>query len=214
MRRLFRHPREAITLLAFAAFTALVMTGSLVAQVSRAAAQDAAYVPQFTDDGKLRLPPDEIWREWPFIGAPLTPNALNGGQAPFPEFHNVYIDPVSWAHWKKTGAFREGTVIAKELTRVRTPEGANPDGSTDEVSGTGYFMGAFSGFEITIKSRALYPGEPGNWAYYSFGHNGLPYASSAARQPAEACNACHEAAAEQDFVFTQFYPVLGAAKPK
>jgi hypothetical protein len=39
----------------------------------------------------------------------LTPNALNGGEAPFPEFHNVYIDPVSYDHWKEKGEWREGT---------------------------------------------------------------------------------------------------------
>ena len=118
----------------------------------------------------------------------------------------------SW--YKKTGKFREGTVIAKELTLVRAPDGANENGSTDEVSGVGYFMGEYSGFEITIKSKKLYPDEPGNWAYYTFGHHPEPYAASAKRQPTEACNACHEAAAGDDFVFAQFYPVLRAAKPK
>jgi hypothetical protein len=75
-------------------------------------------------------------------------------------------------------------------------------------------MGEYSGFEITIKSKKLFPKEPGNWAYYTFGHKPEPYNSTAKQQPAEACNACHEAAAAEDFVFTQFYPVLRAAKPK
>ncbi len=176
-------------------------------------AQDGSYAPEFTGDKQLKIPEGKIWREWPFIGAPLTPNALNGGQAPFPEFHIVYIDPVSWAHYKRTGQFREGTVIAKELTRVRAPDGANEDGSTDEVSGTGYFMGEYSGLEITIKSKELFPDDPGNWVYYTFGHQPEPYNATAERQPAEACNACHEASAAEDFVFTQFYPVLRAAKP-
>jgi len=34
------------------------------------------------------------------------------------------------------------------------------------------------------------------------------------KQPAEACNACHEASAAEDFVFSQFYPVLRSGKPK
>ena len=122
-----------------------------------ASAQDRSYEPEFTSDRQLKLPEVKLWREWPFVGAPVTPNALNGGQAPFPEIHIVYIDPVSWEHYKDTGTFREGTVLAKELTRVRAPDGANEDGSTNEVSGTGYFMGEYSGFEITIKSEQLYP---------------------------------------------------------
>ncbi len=199
---------SAVTIVA--AFVALVVVAS---DPLPAGAQDRTYTPEFTSDKQLKIPEGKIWREWPFVGTPLTPNALNGGQAPFPEFHIVYIDPVSWAHYKKTGEFREGTVLAKELTRVRAPDGANEDGSTDEVSGIGYFMGEYSGFEITIKSQKLYPNEPGNWAYYTFGHQPEPYNPTAKTQPAEACNACHEAAAAEDFVFTQFYPVLRAAKP-
>ena len=164
-------------------------------------------------NNELVLPPNDIWREWIYVGAPLTPNALNGGEAAFPEFHSVYIEPKAWAYYQRTGEFMDGTMIAKELARVRAPDGANEDGSTNEVSGTGYFMGAFSGFEIALKSAALYPDEPGNWAYFPFGHHAPPYAASAVAQPAENCNACHQASADQDYVLTQFYPVLSAAKP-
>ena len=177
-------------------------------------AGEMSYTPKFNADGELQLPEGAVWRKWVFIGTPLTPNALNGGEAPFPEFHIVYMDPESYAHYEKTGKFREGTVLAKELTRVRAPEGANEDGSTNEVSGTGYFMGEYSGLEITIKSKELYPDEPGHWAYYTFGHKPQPYNATAKRQAVDACNACHEASAAEDFVFTQFYPVLRAAKPK
>ena len=176
-------------------------------------AQETAFTPKFNDKGEMHLPKGPFWREWLYVGSLVTPNALNNGNAPFPEHHMVYIDPVSWAHYKKTGKFREGTAIAKELTRVRAPDGANKDGSTSEVSGTGYFMGEYSGLEITIKSKKLYPDEPGNWAYYTFGHKPQPYNQTAKRQPAEACNACHQTSAAEDFVFTQFYPVLRAAKP-
>lgn len=172
------------------------------------------YTPEFTEDKMLKLPDGNIWREWTFIGSLVTPNALNGGEAPFPEHHMIYVEPETWEHYKKTGEFREGAVLAKELSRVLAPNGANEDGSTDEVSGTGYFSGEFSGFEITIKSKELYPDEPGNWAYYTFGHQPEPYNSTAMRQPAEACNACHETVAAEDFVFSQYYNVLQWAKPK
>jgi len=176
-----------------------------------AAAQEPVYTPQFTADGQLILPPKEVWRKWPYIGTPLTPNALNGGKAPFPEFHSVYIDPVSWEHWRRTGEFRDGTVLAKELVSVLSKD-AHPDGSTDQVSGRGYFMGDFSGFEIAYKSARHFPGEPGNWAYFTFGHHAPPYAAATKKMPVEACASCHQASAAQDFVFTQFYPVLRASK--
>lgn len=205
----FKKSMNALPIAAAAVAATVFISGAWPTQ-----AQDGTYVPAFTDDKQLKLPDGKIWREWPFVGSLVTPNALNDGEAGFPEHHVIYIDPVSWAHYKKTGEFREGTVLAKELTFVRAPDGANEDGSTDEVSGTGYFMGEYSGFEITIKSKALYPDDPGNWAYYTFGHQPEPYNTTAMKQPNEACNGCHEASAAEDFVFTQFYPVLRAAKKK
>ena len=127
---------------------------------------------------------------------------MNGGHAPFPDFHNVYIDPVSWGQFKATGKFREGTVLVKELVSV---------GSKQAVSGNGYFMGEFIGLEATVKSARRFPNEPGHWAYYSFGHE-YPLAAKATAFPAASCNACHASSAADDFVFTQYYPILRAAK--
>ncbi len=191
---------------------ALLATAGLLLMSYPVAAERDGYAPEFTPDGKLRLPEAEIWRQWPYIGAPLTPNALNDGAAAFPEFHSVYIDPESFEDWRHTGKFRDGTVLAKELVTVYDVD-AHPDGSTDQVSGRGYFMGDFAGFEIAYKSAEHFPDEPGNWAYFSFGHHAPPYAEAAAKMPVDACSACHETNAAQDFVFTQFYPVLRAANP-
>lgn len=153
-------------------------------------------------DGKLVRPTG--YREWVFLGVPLTPNDMNNGKATFPEFHHVYIDPESWKVWKATGKFREGTIIIKELISV---------GSKSAVSGAGYFEGDYVGLEATIKSKKHFPNEPGNWAYYSFSsedHKTL--SKTTAAFPAAACNSCHAAAAADDFVFTQYYPVLRATK--
>ena len=93
-------------------------------------------------------------------------------------------------------------MIVKELVLV---------GSTSAVSGNGYFMGEFTGLEATIKDSRRFKDEPGNWAYFSFGHS-YPLADSAAAFPTAACNACHQASAAEDFVFTQYYPTLNAAR--
>ena len=153
-------------------------------------------------DGVLQRPTG--YREWIYVGTPVTPNDMNNGKAAFPEHHNVYIDPGSWAHWKKTGEFRDGTIIMKELVSV---------GSKSGVSGNGYFQGDFIGLEATIKSKKLFPKEPGNWSYFSFStpeYDALMPTATAF--PAASCNACHAAAAADDFVFTQYYPVLRAGK--
>ncbi|MGI9248616.1 MAG: cytochrome P460 family protein, partial [Woeseiaceae bacterium] len=90
-------------------------------------AASAAAEEYFTiKDGQLERPTG--YREWVYVGTPVTPNDMNDGKAAFPEHHNVYIDPESWAHWKQTGEFREGTILMKELVSV---------GSKAAVSGNG-----------------------------------------------------------------------------
>lgn len=158
---------------------------------------------KFDKEGNLLRP--DGWRDWVYVGTPLTPNDLNPPAAPFPEFHNVYIDPDSYAHWKKTGKFREGTILVKELVSV---------GSKAAASGKGYFMGEFVGLEATVKSAKRFPKEPGNWGYFTFSHEPPPYPATAKLQPTATCNTCHQGFAADDWVFTQYYPVLRAAKGK
>ena len=57
-------------------------------------AQETTFTPKFNDKGELHLPKGPFWREWLYVGSLVTPNALNNGNAPFPEHHMVYIDPV------------------------------------------------------------------------------------------------------------------------
>lgn len=160
---------------------------------------------KFDKEGNLIQPENFAWRKWIYVGTPVTPNSLNPPEAPFPEFHNVYIDPASYESYSKTGKFPDGTLLIKELVSV---------GATKAASGNGFFEGDFIGLEATYKDSKRYPDEPGNWAYFTFSHEPPPYPSSAKLQPTAACNACHEANAAEDWVFTQFYPVLRATKPK
>ena len=186
-------------LLKFFTFAASIV---LFGQVSSLAADVVA----FSINEKGDLIKLEGYREWIYVGAPVTPNDMNNGKAPFPEFHNVYIDPASYKNWKKTGKFREGTILVKELVSV---------GSKAAPSGNGYFMGEFIGLEATIKSSKHFPKEPGNWAYFSFttkDHKSLNPTEAASAK--ETCAACHKASAADDMVFTQYYPVLRAAKGK
>jgi hypothetical protein len=57
----------------------------------------------------------ENWREWLYLGAPLTPNALNGGKAPFPKFQNVHSEPWPYEHFRRTGAFAEAEHVEDRL---------------------------------------------------------------------------------------------------
>lgn len=74
-------------------------------------------------------------------------------------------------------------------------------------------MGGFLGLEATIKSKEHFPKEPGNWGYYSFStldHKSVTETAKAL--PTAACSACHQGGAADDFVFTQYYPVLAQGK--
>ncbi len=175
----------------------MALAPSLFAQGS---GTDSEELYAFDEDGSLIRP--EGYREWLYIGTPITPNDLNPPEAAFPEFHNVYIHPDNVEYYKENGSFPDGTILVKELVSV---------GSQQAVSGNGYFMGEFLGLEATIKDAERFPDEPGNWAYFSFGHS-YPLTGTANAFPTASCNACHQATAAEDFVFTQYYPVLRAFK--
>lgn len=187
---------------ALAVVAAVILVAVATMEAPTAAADKSSAFFKIDTSGQLVRPTD--YRSWVFVGAPVTPNDMNGGKAPFPEFHNVYIDPVSYQEYTQTGKFREGTILVKELVSV---------GGKQAASGQGYFQGAFIGLEATLKSSQYFPQEPGNWAYFSFTNkDGAALKKTAKAFPSASCNACHAAAAKDDFVFTQYYPVLGAAR--
>ena len=139
----------------------VVLTVSAVAIFAQSPADQSVltrsrYLPQYTESGDLKLPENSVWRDWVFVGSPLTPNALNGGQANFPEYHNVYIEPGSYEIYRKTGEFPDGTFFFKELQLTKGPS-ENPDGSRTEPSGRGYFPGEFNGGTRLSRTRSALP---------------------------------------------------------
>ena len=172
--------------------------------VPRAAAEDKAKAApvEFTADGKLKQPVG--YRKWVSVGTPVTPKDMNGGDDSISEFHAVYMDPESFAHYEKTGKLRDGTVMVKEFSGV---------GSKKAVSGKGYFMGEFTGLQFSIKDSKRFKDEPGNWAYFNFGTK-YPLKAEAPKEAAVSCNECHQDKAKTDWVFSQYYPVLRAAAPR
>ncbi|MEM7267719.1 MAG: cytochrome P460 family protein [Pseudomonadota bacterium] len=192
--------------------SAILTVAALIAAttIEAAKAEGTVTPAKFTTENHAIQP--EGWRQWIFVGAPLTPHALNDGAAPFPEFHNVYVEPSAFAHFVKTGEWAEGTQLAKELALIYQNDN-DEVGATYEVSGRGYQQGEFAGLELVVKDSSRFPDMPGGWTFFSFGHHAPPYAATAEAFPAEACNACHESNADTDYVFTQFYPVLRAVLP-
>jgi hypothetical protein len=180
----------------------LALISTIALSIVMAAPSATAPGIEFTADGKLKQPTE--YRHWIYVGASVTPNDLNRGAALFPEFHSVYIDPESFAQYEKTGKYRDGTVMVKELARV---------GGKEETSGKGYFMGDFNSLEVAIKDSNRFKNEPGSWAYFSFEYKPT-VEKEAAPHATVACNKCHQDNAEEDFVFSQDYPVLRASRPQ
>ena len=184
--------------IASALIAATVLGGVIVADVSASSAP--SWGPKWTRGGELKLPSD--YHTWVFLGSPLTPHALNGGKAGFPEYHNVYMHPEAFKSYRRTGQFPEGTVLLKELQL--TMPGTHDDGSRDEASGRGYFPAARNGIDIAVKDSKRFSDTNG-WGFFNFGHHAPPYAKTAAAAPKEACAGCHAQNATADMVFTKFY---------
>ena len=195
---------------AIVAITLAVCTLSGVAIFAQSPADQSVltrsrYLPEYTPAGELKLPENSMWRSWIFVGTPLTPNALNGGQANFPEYHYVYIEPGSYDIYRKTGIFPDGTFFFKELLLTKGPS-ENPDGSRTEPSGRGYFPGVFNGADATVKDSKRFA-DTGGWGYFNFNHH-EPKAPTAKVKDKSECAFCHIGAAKRDEVWTQFYPIL------
>jgi len=181
----------------------LIVAGvALLTTTPAEAAGKGGGAPSFDGQGQLIMPVN--YRQWVFVGAPVTPNELNNGKAAFPEFHNVYINPAAFAAYRKTGRFPDGTVLVKELASV---------GAKSAASGNGYFPGDFIGVAAAVKDGKRFAKEPGHWGYFSFMGDDGKALSKAKALPTASCNACHQQNAAEDWVFTQYYPVLRAAKP-
>ncbi|MGC3939080.1 cytochrome P460 family protein [Roseobacter sp. EG26] len=193
------------TIATLTACSALAVVALSQISTTAVAQQTEDWKPTWTEGGELVLP--EGYREWVYLGSPLTPNALNGGAAGFPEYHNVYVHPEAYKIYKETKVFPEGTILLKELQL--TLEAEEEDGSRSEVSGRGYFPGAFNGIDIAVKDSSRFS-DSQNWGYFNFGHHAPPYAETAAAAPIEACASCHIDNADEDMVFTRFYAILGA----
>jgi len=183
---------------------ALAATFACIVALSVSAQTASQSNPVWTSDNKLALPVG--YRQWIYMGSPVTPEGLNENKAGFPEFHNVYVPKAVLDAFKKTGEYPQGAMFVKEL-QLTLPPSAHPDGSRDEVSGRGYFPGVFNGLDVMVKDSKRCAAT-NNWCFFNFGHHAQPYEKTSAIMAAESCAACHTANADKDMHFTQFYQLL------
>jgi hypothetical protein len=170
-------------------------------------------VPKY--DGNKLLFPDGF-RTWTFVGSnlglaykeELHKLALKAAKQDDKQlFHNVYINPEAYAHFRDTNEFPDPTILVIDMFASATSE-------PQHVVTRGSYDGAWMGNLVAVKNSARPPGPNGEktiWAYYIFGpdpaHRTQPVAATAA-EPDAMCYACHKAHGLRDNVWVQFYPTL------
>ena len=168
-----------------------------------AAAQEASipedHLPRWTADGELKRP--ESWQEWVMVGASIGLNYSEEDFEPVPSddggpgsFHNIYMQPWSYRHFRETGELPEGTMFILSMF--------SPSKNADPARGGWYEEGPGFLAEIHLKQEDLH--ESG-WGFYGY----VMDSESASMIPGEtACYSCHAQEAMYDHVFVQFYPAL------
>jgi hypothetical protein len=146
--------------------------------------------PRYTADGRL-LRPEGVDR-WVLVGASLGQGYTDATEDGPGMFHRVYLEPSAYDHFRRTGRFRAGTMLA---LAIRRPERRVPP------SRTGWTEGELTALELAVKDPSRFAG---GWAYFDFGRDTDP----AAAFPPERCASCHARHAARDNVFVQFYPQL------
>jgi hypothetical protein len=151
------------------------------------------------------------YREWVFVGSSLglryatNPDEDRANQLRGPAsqvYHNVYINPDGYRAFAKTGQFPDGTVMILELANSELKREPGLQGS---------YQKDFVGLEASVKDSKRFAE---GWAYFSFDAPEGKLKDKAQPLPKNTCWTCHHQKAATDFVFTQFYPVLRAARPK
>lgn len=160
-------------------------------------------VPTYDESGALLLP--ERWEEWVVVGTSIGLSYSEGNAAaprgpddPPGMFHNVLMPGWAYAEYRETGAFADRTMLALAIYDVET--GAPP-------RERGFYQGPLVALELHVKDAERFEGD---WGFYNFALDRdradlIPRAAS--------CYSCHAEHAEQDDVFTQFYPALRGPAP-
>ena len=166
--------------------------------------------PQYASNGELLAPMG--FESWVFVGSNLgmaykeglpAMTALEGSRADHAQFHNVYIDPGAYAHFRASQKFPEPTILVME----------NFDAADKEPKGIlakGVFNGERVGLEVAVKNSSRPDGHTTTWAYYVFTDPNDPskIRASAPAFADQSCENCHRQHASMDNVWVQFYPTL------
>jgi hypothetical protein len=145
--------------------------------------------------GEMVLP-ENYQTDMAHLGTFLVPS---GGAA---GFHHVYTQPETIAAFKATGEFPDGAVIIKEIRiseKNSYTTGADVSSATADIAQV--FM-MIKDAEGRFKGNKLW-GEGWAWSLHKPGSN-----KNVATDYKTDCLGCHEPVRDQDFIYTQAYPIL------
>lgn len=150
--------------------------------------------PQYTSDGKMKLP--ENYREWIYLSTGFDMSyspAAQGGGMDHHMFDNIFVNPAAYKSFTETGTWPDKTVLVLEVRGAQTKGSINQSGN--------FQSGDVMAREVHVKDTAKFPGK---WAFFGFGSsttgNMIPTSSD--------CYSCHSQHAAVDTTFVQFYPTL------
>jgi hypothetical protein len=161
----------------------------------------------FNEKGEALLP--RGYRSWVHVSTswvPITTSLLDGMTTETPEIFNTYAEPSAFKTYVETGEWPDGTLLAKEFTA--TSVDAACDGPPAYICkrwyGPAIFQSAYTGVAVMLKDKKRFPNEPGNWAYFSYGHQPPPYEPASPPRSHEQCAQCHidRAGPAIDYVFS------------
>ena len=182
------------------AFAAVALVGmvsvSVLAQMRQTTPVVNASAAVFERGNTLLRP--EGYRDWILV-APFSRPHRSGvdpaTRATRPSSRRVYIDPVGYREYEKTGRFPEGTLMIWESARGGPDTAPHPHKESALVA--------------SVKDSTRFDG---GWGFFDFtALDGTVKARAQAVPESGACGTCHRQHAETDHVFTQFYPVLQSA---
>lgn len=175
------------------------------AQASKASLQESEK-PAAVFEGKDTLLRPEGYREWVFVGASIglnyMPNPAPSSENSRQDYKNIYINPAAYHEFVRSGTFPEGTMMILEVATGAVKNEPGLQGS---------YASKYIALEASVKDSKRFPG---GWAYFSFTDASGKSLAKATPFPDGSCLSCHQKKAATDHVFTQFYPVLNAARAK
>lgn len=180
--------------------------GSAATAQANQSLQQPAEKPAAVFEAQDTLLRPEGYREWVFVGSSTglnyMPNPAPSSANSRTDFKNVYINPAAYREFTRTGNFPEGTVMVLEIASAT---------EKNEPGLQGAYGSQYIALEASVKDSKRFPG---GWAYFGFTDMGGNTLAKAKPFPEASCLSCHQKKAATDHVFTQFYPVLNAARVK